>query len=119
MTVRPVKTPAGLAVEAQVCGSATPALIHTITVSKYEPPRGGTTVLCRLDRAAGPGSEQGPAIRGSWRYGDSPPGYVIGMCGSLESGQEYLVGVQGSGGGSAVFQLDKDGNVRILRQDCR
>lgn len=118
MTVLPVKTAAGVAVTARMCGSRTPALIHTITVSRFELPRGGTTIVCQLNRAVGPGAEPGPAIVGSWMYGDRPPGYILGRCAPLAPGQQYWVGVEGSGGGSAVFKVDQECNVLLVREDC-
>jgi hypothetical protein len=120
LAIRPVKTAGGLVFQVKECRSkgGTP-VIHTMTISKYELPRGGTSTVCRLNRMPGPTAEPGPALRGEWRYGDKPPGYEIGQCTALEPGRTYMVGVQGSGVGSQVFSVDSNGLVTLGEGECK
>lgn len=59
-----------------------------------------------------------PGLKGDWRYGSTPPGFVMKSCEPLARNKAYEVQVTGAGGGQRVFFVRDDGSVELREGSC-
>lgn len=57
-------------------------------------------------------------ISNGWRYGETPPGYVVKKCDPLKAGASYEIQAAGAAGGDRVFTLRQDGELKLGPSSC-
>lgn len=65
------------------------------------------------------GGERAQPLKGTWKYGDTPVGYVLdGECPNIDVGSVYRVRIGGRIGGDLTFRVGASHEVEVLSPSC-
>jgi hypothetical protein len=97
------------------CEESKELQVDSVSITDPEDDAFPPTVLCELRMS---GKVRLFPSEG-WTYGEPISGFQLrGGCAPLLRGRAYEVTVLAGGAGDAVFLVEADGTLRILREDC-
>ena len=96
------------------CLNDQPLPIDEVGIYKNGDGPRGLPALCELVS-----TQYGQHVLNSWTYGTTPPGYRLGKCAAMSTGETYEIHASGSGDGVRRFQLQNGGEVKALEPVCR